>query len=95
MHVLPKGTCWKGDACAYSHAAEVTQGEKSTKPVDGEASKPCWHFQNKGSCKFGDQCKKSHGQPLVPVTKAKAKAKAKVAAARVVAAAAAAEVKAE
>ena len=83
-----KGACYKGEACTYSHVAEGTQGEAPVKPAGDESAKPCWHFQNKGSCKYGDKCKKLHSQqPLVPVPKAKAKAKAKAAAAAAAAAA--------
>jgi len=27
------------------------------------ASKTCWDFEQKGSCKFGDKCRFSHGAP--------------------------------
>ena len=73
-----KGTCTRGDKCAYSHdpKAELPKAErdrldkakeKREKDMKGKRSKaPCKNHAE-GHCKFGDSCQFSHAAPATVI----------------------------
>ena len=89
FHFHGKNGCSRGDKCKFSHQEkhkssakkpESLKGDRSKSP-GGRSSSPkpmkdqvCWNWQ-KGSCKFGDKCRRQHH--AAPATKQEAKGKAK------------------
>ena len=73
-----RGTCTRGDKCAYSRdpKAELSKAEKDRldkarekreKDLKGKQSKaPCKNHAE-GHCKFGDSCQFSHASPAVTI----------------------------
>ena len=89
FHFHGKNGCSRGDKCKFSHQEkhkssakkpESLKGDRSKSP-GGRSSSPkpmkdqvCWNWQ-KGSCRFGDKCRRQHH--AAPATKQEAKGKAK------------------